>query len=78
MALFVLPTATIAAGDGISPSMVQSGQLPQPLMVWSTWYTEQAGKKIYIVSDKLKESVKKSIRALCGWDSGLVAVLVRN
>jgi len=35
-------------------------------------------KKIYTVCDKLKESVKKSIRALCGWDSGSVAVLVRN
>jgi len=78
MALFVLPTATIAAGDGISPLMVQSAQLQQPLMMWSTWYTEQAGKKIYIVCDKLKESVKKSIRALCGWDSGSAAVLVSN
>jgi len=36
MGFFVLPTATIAAGDGISPSMVQSAQLRQPLMVWST------------------------------------------
>jgi len=36
MGLFVLPTAMRAAGDGISPSMAQSAQLQQPLMVWST------------------------------------------
>ena len=78
MDLFVLPTATGAAGDGTSPSMVQSAQLQQPLMVLSTWYREVVTEKIYTVCDKLKESVKKSKRALCAWGSGLAIVLVMD
>ena len=78
LATFVFITATAAAGDGILPSTVQSAQLQQPLMVWSTCGKEQAGKKIYIVCDKLEESVRKSKRALCVWGSGSVNVLVRN
>ena len=65
MTLFVLPTATTVADDGISPSMVQNAQLQQPLMVLSTWYREVATEKIYTVCGKLKESVRKSKRELC-------------
>jgi len=36
MVFFVFTVAIRAAGDGISPSMVQSAQLQQPLMVWFT------------------------------------------
>ena len=72
MAFFVLPAATRAADDGTLPSMVQSAQLRQPLMVLSTWKL----KRIYIEYDKLKESVRKSKRALFAWDSGSVIVLV--
>ena len=78
MAFFASTTATDAAGDGISPSMVQSAQLQQPLMVWSTWYKEVAAEKIYTVYDKSKESVRKSKRALCAWDSGSAIVLVMD
>jgi len=76
MGFFVLPTATTAAGDGISPSMVQSAQLQQPLMVWSTWYKEIATERICSVCGKLKESVRKSKGALYVWDSGSETVLV--
>ena len=72
MGFFVLLTGTTAARDGISPSTVQSAQLQQPLMVWSTCYRETVTKKICSVCGKLKESVKKSKRALCAWGSGLV------
>jgi len=78
MAIFVYITAMDAAGDGISPSMVQSAQLQQPLMVLSTWYREVAAEKIYTVCGKLKESVRKSKRALCAWDSGSAIVLVMD
>jgi len=78
MAFFASKTATPAAGDGISPSMVQSAQLQQPLMVLSTWYREVATEKIYTVCGKLKESVRKSKRELCAWDSGSVIVLVMD
>ena len=78
MVTFVLVTATVVVDDGISPSMEQSAQLQQPLKAWSTWYKEQAGKKILTVCDKLKESVRKAKRALCAWDSGSVNVLVLN
>jgi len=74
MAFFVFTAATGAADDGTSPSMVQSAQLRQPLMVLSTW--KMAAKRIYIEYDKLKESVRKSKRALFAWDSGSVIVLV--
>ena len=78
MVIFVLPTATAVAIDGISPLMVQSAQLQQPLMVFSYCSKEQAGKKTLTVFDKLKKSVKKSERALCVWDSGSVNVLVMD
>jgi len=76
MDLFASTTAMGAAGDGTLPSMVQSAQLRQPLMVWSTCYREVAAEKIYTVCDKLKESVKKSKRAMCAWGSGSAIVLV--
>ena len=78
MVICVLETAMTVVGDGISPSMGQNAQLQQPLTVWSTCDMELAGKKIYIVCDKLKESVRKSKRALCAWGSGSAIVLVRN
>jgi len=58
MVICVLETAMTVVGDGISPSMGQNAQLQQPLTVWSTCDMELAGKKIYIVCDKLKESVR--------------------
>ena len=78
MGSFASSTAMGAAGDGILPSTGQSAQLRQPLMVWSTWYKEVAAEKIYTVYDKLKESVRKSKRALCAWDSGSAIVLVMD
>jgi len=42
LAIFASTTAITAAGDGISPSTVQSAQLRQPLMVWFTCGTELA------------------------------------
>ena len=76
--LFASTTATGAAGDGISPSMGQSAQLQQPLMVWSTWYREVAPERICTVCGKLKESVRKSKRAPCAWGSGSAIVLVMD
>jgi len=37
---------------------------------------EMVAKKIYFECDKLKESVRKSKRALCAWGSGSAIVLV--
>ena len=37
-----------------------------------------AAKRIYYVCGKSKESVRKSARALCVWDSGSVIVLVMD
>ena len=42
LATFASITATTAAGDGISPSTVQSARLRPPLMVWCTWCMELA------------------------------------
>ena len=39
---------------------------------------EIVAKKIYTVCDKWKESVRKSTRVLCAWDSGSVIVLVMD
>ena len=78
VALFASTTAMDVAGDGTSPSMVQSARLRQPLMVWSTWYKDRAAKRIYTAYDKLKGSVRKSTRALCAWDSGSAVVLVSD
>ena len=75
LATFVFITATAAAGDGILPSTVQSAQLQQPLMVWSTWYMVLAPKKIYTAHVTLKEFARNSTRAQCAWDSGSVTVL---
>jgi len=65
MATFVSMAAMLAAGDGISPSMVQSALLRGRLTVWSTCYMEikVAPKKICTVYDKSKACVKKSTRA---------------
>ena len=74
--IFASLTAIYAAGDGTLPSTVQNAQPQQPLMVWSTWYMERAPKRIYTVYGRSKESVRKSTRALCAWDSGSAVVLV--
>ena len=78
MALFASITAILAAGDGISPSMVPSVRFRPRLMVLSTWGMEMAARKICTVCDKSKECVKQSTRVLCVWDSGLVTVLVTD
>ena len=39
---------------------------------------EKASKRIYTELGKSKESVRKSTRALCVWDSGSVTVLVMD
>ena len=75
MVTFASTTATIAADDGILPSMVLSALLRQRSTVLSTWYMEMAPEKIYTACGKSKACVKKSTRALCAWDSGSVTVL---
>ena len=76
--LFESITAMLAAGDGISLSMVPSALPRRRLTVWSTWYTEMAPRKIYTVYDKSKACVRKSTRAQYAWDSGSVTVLVTD
>ena len=78
MVTFASTTATIAADDGILPSMVLSALLRQRSTVLSTWYMEMAPEKIYTACGKSKACVKKSTRALCAWDSGSVTVLVTD
>ena len=77
LAIFASTTATAAAGDGISPLTVQSAQLQQPLMVWSTcsMELEENLQRIYIAHVTSKESVRNSERVQCAWDSGSVTVL---
>ena len=67
-----------AVGDGISLLTVQSVQHQVPLTVWSTWYREIAGERIYTVHVTLKESARKSTRVLSAWDSGSVIALVTD
>ena len=76
--LFASTTVMLAADDGISPSMVLSALLQRRLMVWFTWYTEMALRKIYTACDKSRACVKKFTMALCAWDSGSVTVLVTD
>ena len=79
LALFESITVTAAALDGISPLTVQSVQPQQPLMVECTWHMEPAADiRIYTAYVTLKESVRKSTRAQCVWDSGSANVPVRN
>jgi len=63
LVIFASVIVTAVAGDGISPSTVQSAQLRQPLMVWSTCDMELAGnRRIYTAHVTLKESAKNSTR----------------
>ena len=79
MAVFASITVIIAAGDGISPSMVLSARLRRRLMVWSTCYMEMAAKERTCTAHvNSKECARKSTRALCAWDSGSVTVLVTD
>ena len=79
LALFVSITVTAAAVDGISLLMVQSVQPQQPLMVECTWHMVPAAeKRICTAYVTLKESVRKSTRVLCAWDSGSANVAVTN
>ena len=76
MELFESITAMVAANDGISLSTAQSAPIQQPLMESCTWCMEMETRRICTVCGKSKESVKKSTRELCAWDSGSVIVLV--
>ena len=79
LALFESITVTSAAVDGILPLTVQSVQPQQPLMVECTWHMEPAADiRIYTAYVTLKESVRKSTRAQCVWDSGSANVAVGN
>ena len=71
LALFESITVTTAAVDGISPLTVQSVHLQQQLMVESTCNMDVAAdKRICTALVILKESVRKSTKAQCVWDSG--------
>ena len=77
LALLESTTVTTAAVDGISPLTVQSVQPQQPLMVESTCTMEPAAdQRICTAYVTLKESVRKSTKAQCVWDSGSANVLV--
>ena len=76
--LFESITVMVAAGDGISPSMVPSAQPQRRLTAWSICCTEMAPRKIYTACGKSKASVRKSTRAQYAWDSGSVTVLVTD
>ena len=79
LALFESITVTSAAVDGILPLTVQSVQPQQPLMVECTWHMEPAADiRIYTAYVTLKESVRKSTRAQCVWDSGSANVAVTS
>ena len=80
MATFASKSAIIAAGDGISPSMVPSALLRRRLMASSTWFMEikAAPKKTYTAHDNSKAFVRKSTRAQYAWDSGSATVLVTD
>ena len=79
LALFASITVTTAAVDGISPLTVQSVQPQQPLMVECTCSMDVAvGQRICTAYVTLKESVRKSTKAQCVWDSGSANVPVRN
>ena len=77
MAISASVAAPAVAIGGISPSMVQSAQPRQPLMVYllcgKTLNFWQEIHTAYVTS---KESVRNSTRALFGWDSGSVSVWV--
>ena len=77
MAISASVAAPAVAIGGISPSMVQSAQPRQPLMVYllcgKTLNFLQEIHTAYVTS---KESVRNSTRALFGWDSGSVSVWV--
>ena len=79
LALFESITVTTAAVDGISPLTVQSVQPQQPLMVECTCSMDVAvGQRICTAYVTLKESVRKSTKAQCGWDSGSANVAVTS
>ena len=72
--------ATRAAGDGISPSTVQSARLRQSLTVWYTWSMEikVAPRRTCTARVTLKESARNCARARCAWDSGSVIAIVTD
>ena len=78
-AIFASLTVKGAAGDGISLSTVQNVQHLVPLMDWSSCMMELAAELMKCFAMvTLRESVKKSTRVLCAWDSGSAIVLVTN
>ena len=76
MAISASITATGAAVGGTSPSMVQSAQLRQSLMVYLLCGIITLLQGIHIAHVTSKESVRNYARALFGWDSGSVSVWV--
>ena len=76
MAISASITATGAAIGGTSPSMVQSAQLRQLLMVYFLGGMIIRIQGIHTAHVTSKESVKNYARALFGWDSGSVSVCV--
>ena len=70
-----LSAAAVAIG-GISPSMVQSAQPRQPLMVYLLCGITLILQEIHTAYVTSKESVRNYARAKFGWDSGSVSVWV--
>ena len=65
-------TATLVAGDGISLLMAQNARHLQLLMLQSICIKDLAAEKIICTAHVTsKESVIKSTKARCAWDSGL-------
>ena len=65
-------TAMPVAGDGISLLMAQSARHPQLLMLQSICIKDLAAEQIICTAHVTsKESVIKSTKARCAWDSGL-------
>ena len=80
MATFASSAATNAADGGILPLTMQNVMHPRSLMVFSLWepVDRHTMSKIFTVSVRLKECVKRSRRVQFAWDSGSVAVMVSN
>ena len=76
MAISASVAAPAVAIGGISPSMVQSAQPRQPLMVYLLCGKTLNLQEIHTAYVTSKESVRNSTRALFGWDSGSVSVWV--
>ena len=76
MAISASVSAAAVAIGGISPSMVQSAQPYQPLMVYLSCRITLNLQEIHTAYVTSKESVRNYARALFGLDSGSVSVWV--